>query len=158
MLVSILSGSYVTISGIHSYLKYKHLYDDLSFNNINKGKYDLRLKIYSKENKNNFEGVVLNNIKENIEMPTYVNIGSNVGASIPIGGGDIKVTEEFLTSKFNMIKNQGNTIEFSNFQCVEKYDNKFYINTNNKLESILNHYKIDSKNSTYKYEYDYIYR
>ena len=134
---TILSIGYITISAIQAIYKHKKLSEENSYQDS---------KIITHENEIN--GIVLNTIKQEIEMPIIITPKSSVIA-IPIGNGEIIEKEYFLFSKFdNLIY----------YECLDKTNNKSYIDTANSYNIIadrynLKNYKIKLKLPIASYEY-----
>ena len=119
---SILSIVYMTISVIHAIYKHKKLSEDDSYENS---------KIITYENEIN--GIVLNTIKQEIEMPLIITPRNSVIA-IPIGNGEIIEKEYFLFSKFN------NNLIY--YECLDKTHNKTIIDTANSYNIIADRYNL----------------
>jgi hypothetical protein len=125
-----LSASYLVISLVNNYIKEKKILD---------GTYKECEFI---ENKDEINGIVLKGYEKNMSMPFYVNTGNSVGISLPIGGGKIYEYEKELYSIY-VKKNKNDYYE--NFECLDKYSKKYYINTADNLNNTLEQYNIDKQ-------------
>lgn len=128
-IVTGISTGYLVTSLVNNYIKEKQIlegsYKDCEFI----------------DNKNEIDGIVLKRFEKNMSMPFYVNTGNSVGVSLPIGGGKITEEEKELYSVF--VKKNDN---YENFECLDKYSKKYYINTPDQLISTMEQYNINKQN------------
>lgn len=124
-----LSGLYATSIGLETYMKYNELMNKNKYKNIKLEKYDKDMK-----------GISLFTIDEKIDMPVYVNTGSHIGMSIPIGGGDKYSENKYLYSQFLFTHS---TCNYEHFSCTDTNQAEFYINTYESLNNVLTQYNID---------------
>lgn len=127
-IVTGLSTGYLVSSLVNNYIKEKQILD---------GSYKDCEFI---QNKDEINGIVLKGYEKNMSIPFYVNTGSSVGVSLPIGGGKITEEEKELYSIF--VKKNDN---YENFECIDKYSKKYYINTPDHLNNTLEQYNIDKQ-------------
>jgi hypothetical protein len=116
------SIGYITLSAIQAFYKHKKLCEEDSYKDI---------KIFTYENEMN--GIVLNTIKQEIEMPMIITPKNSLIA-IPMGNGEIIEKEYFLFSKFN------NNLIY--YQCLDKTNNKSYIDTANDYNNLADRYDL----------------
>lgn len=116
------SIGYITLSAIQAFYKHKKLCEEDSYEDS---------KIFTYENE--ITGIVFKTIKQEIEMPIILTPRNSVIA-IPIGNGEIIEKEYFLFSKFN--KN------LINYECLDKTNNKSYIDTANEYNNLANRYDL----------------
>lgn len=132
------------MSIIQAFYKYKKLNEEDSFE-------DSKIIAHDEE----INGVVLNTIKQEIEMPLILTPRNSVIA-IPIGNGEIIEKEYFLFSKF--ITNHNSLV---NYECLNKTHNKTILDTSDSYNMLANRYnlrndKIDIKLPLAAYEYKLI--
>jgi len=128
-LITFGAGFYSMYSGAEIYSKYRDLMNLSKHKNIKLETIDLPV-----------DGIKLYNVKQNITMPFYVNTGTNIGVSVPIGGGESRDDFEYLYSRFGI---KGERDGYEHYVCTDAPKNKFFINTNEQLVNTLNQYKID---------------
>jgi hypothetical protein len=126
MYYSLLLGTYVAASGIHSYIRYR---------NIMKNEQDGNNKLtYLPDDS---YGIVFYGYSKSIDMPAYI---GNQNLQVPIGGGEISESEEKVYSK--VITRTSNDLHNYNI-IAETIGNEKFINSSQRLKDVLEKYNID---------------
>jgi hypothetical protein len=129
------------------------IYTSLSFHDYYKK--ILNFKRYNKHNNinletidDNLEAIELYQVTENISMPFYINAGSSMGLSIPIGGGEKSNSFEFLINR--TVSRNNSKMRLTNFDIIDKPNNQFFINDHFQLKTNLTGYDIETQQIMYR--------
>lgn len=126
MYYSLLLGTYVAASGIHTYIRYM---------NIMKNEQDGNNKLtYLPDDS---YGIVFYGYSKSVDMPAYV---GNQNFQVPVGGGEISESEEKVYSKVITCKSN----DLHNYSIIgETIGNEKFINSSKRLNDVLEKYNID---------------